>query len=193
MTAMPVAERMTAEEFLALPFERWGHPRNLVEGEVVLTFASPLHQHVIEVVQFALASWTRATPGRGWVAWGLGSRIDDHNVYGPDILWYREGRVPEPYEPPSHPVPDIAVEVRSPSTWRYDRGPKRAGYERAGLPELWLVDPSARRVVVVRRSQPGAPTFDVELELGTDETLTSPLLPDFALPLAGVFPQRKRS
>lgn len=191
MTAMPVAERMTADEFLALPEAELGRPWNLVEGEVVVTPPSALHQHVGEIMQFALASWRRATPGRGWVVATLGSRIDDHNFYVPDILWYREGRVPDPYEPPSHALPDIAVEIRSPSTWRHDRGPKRAGYERRGLPELWLVDTSAKRVIVARRSHPEAPTFDIELDLGADETLTSPLLPDFALPLAGVFPERR--
>jgi hypothetical protein len=37
-------------------------------------------------------------------------------------------------------LPDLAVEVRSPSTWRYDVGKKKATYERGGLPELWPVD-----------------------------------------------------
>ena len=44
-------------------------------------------------------------------------------------------------------MPDIAVEVRSPSTWRYDIGAKKSGYERRGLPELWLVDTRADEVL----------------------------------------------
>ena len=50
-------------------------------------------------------------------------------------------------------MPDLAVEVRSPSTWRYDVGAKKDGYERHGLPELWLVDTEARSVLVYRRAR----------------------------------------
>ena len=37
-------------------------------------------------------------------------------------------------------APDLAVEVLSPSTMRYDRGKKKDAYEAAGVPEYWLVD-----------------------------------------------------
>ena len=78
------------------------------------------------------------------------------------------------------------VEVRSPSTWRHDIGPKKAGYEAMGVRELWLVDFTS--VLVFRRSDPKRPDFDVSLELTPDETLTSPLLLGFALPLADLYP-----
>jgi Uma2 family endonuclease len=189
---MPVAERLTAEEFLALPVPEVGRPWNLVDGEVVVNDPTALHGDVLEVLLFAFGSWTRATPGRGKVALSRDLRIDGRNVFVPDLLWYRDGRVPDPYDQPPYPIPDLAVEVRSPSTWRFDRGLKRAGYEREGLPELWLVDTEARRVQVLRRAGPTAPRFDVELEIGTDGILASPLLPGFELPLAGVFPERRR-
>ena len=108
-------------------------------------------------------------------------------MYEPDIVWYRHGRVPGRSAPPPYPMPDIAVEVRSPSTWRLDIGAKKANYERYGLPELWLVDTAADVVLVFRRSEPDAPSFDVSLELTTDETLTSPLLPGFSLLVGEIF------
>jgi Uma2 family endonuclease len=78
--------------------------------------------------------------------------------------------------------------VRSPSTWRYDVGQKKAGYERHGLPELWLVDTPAEQVLVFRRSRVGAKAFDVALELGRGDVLGSPLLPGFELALGALFP-----
>lgn len=60
-------------------------------------------------------------------------------------------------------------------------------YEAAGLPELWLVDDAADTVLVYRRSAEGSRTFDVALELGHDEELTSPRLPGFALALDELF------
>ncbi|MCA1846431.1 MAG: Uma2 family endonuclease [Actinobacteria bacterium] len=70
-----------------------------------------------------------------------------------------------------------AVEVRSPSTWRYDVGTKKRVYEATGLPELWLVDTDADTVLVYRQSSPDASTFDVDLEFGAGEQRSTPLLP----------------
>jgi Uma2 family endonuclease len=117
----------------------------------------------------------------------LDVRIDDRNVYGPDLMWYAEDRAPGRLDPRPYPAPDIAVEVRSPSTWRYDIGAKKAGYERACLPELWLVDTAADEVLVFRRSTPRAATFDVALQLAIGDALASPLLPGFAPELATLF------
>ena len=43
MEAVPVAERMTAEEFLALPLTDRTRFASLVEGEVVVNDPRPLH------------------------------------------------------------------------------------------------------------------------------------------------------
>jgi hypothetical protein len=76
-------------------------------------------------------------------------------------MWYAAGRGPGRHDDRPYPVPDLAREVRSASTWRYDIGAKKAAYERARLPELWLVDTAADVVLVFRRSTPKIETFDV--------------------------------
>jgi len=78
--------------------------------------------------------------------------------------------------------------VRSPSTWRYDIGAKKAAYECHGLPELWLVDTAAEVVLVFRRSAQDARAFDQALELDRDGRLASPLLPGFQLAVTELFP-----
>ena len=60
-------------------------------------------------------------------------------------------------------------------------------YERNGLPEIWLVDTYCDEIFVFRRSGRTPPSFDVSLELGRADTLTSPLLPGFTLALAALF------
>lgn len=113
--------------------------------------------------------------------------MDEHNVYGPDLVWFAEShRLVDLREYPEQ-MPDLCVEIRSPGTWRYDIGVKKAVYERAGLPELWLVDDVAESVLVFRRSALGAVSFDVALELGRGDALESPLLPGFALALGVLF------
>jgi Uma2 family endonuclease len=81
----------------------------------------------------------------------------------------------------------LSVEVRSASTSLYDVGAKKRVYQEGRLAELWLVDDAAETVLVYRRSGPGVPTFDVALELGSSETLGSPLLPGLALSLGELF------
>jgi Uma2 family endonuclease len=48
-------------------------------------------------------------------------------------------------------VPDLVVEVASPSTASYDRRQKQDAYARAGVPEYWIVDPSALAIEVLVR------------------------------------------
>lgn len=47
-------------------------------------------------------------------------------------------------------APDWIAEVLSPSTARYDGTLKLHAYERAGVPEVWLIDPIDRRVAIYR-------------------------------------------
>jgi len=190
MSAMQVAQRMTADQFLVLPEPELGRPWNLVDGEVVVNDPTARHGDVVGNLQFALESWSRAEQGRGGVAVPRNVRLDPSNVFSPDILWYAEGRVPPSDSPPPYAMPDLAVEVRSPSTWRYDVGAKKSGYEANGLPELWLVDTEGETVMAFRRSRAESPRFDQAAEFGTGDTLTSPLLPDFTASIDEVFAKR---
>jgi Uma2 family endonuclease len=81
----------------------------------------------------------------------------------------------------------LAVEVRSPTTWRFDIGRKKANYERYGVGELWLVDTAADVVMLFRRSRADAPGFDVSLDFNPGDALTSPLLPGFSLAVSEIF------
>jgi Uma2 family endonuclease len=184
MPGMVTVQRMTAQEYLATPDETVRS--ELVEGEVIVTSPGLLHQRVCRNAFRALDHWTLAAPGRGEVAFPLDVQIDERNVFSPDLLWYAERAEGLPGERP-YPIPALAVEVRSPSTWRYDIGAKKAAYERNGLAELWLVDIRADELFAFRRSAPTSPSFDVALELGVQDTLTSPLLPGFALALGTLF------
>lgn len=185
MTAMPAAGLMTADEFLLLEYE--GVRTQLIDGVIVVNEPGLLHQMVLRAVFLAISDWCRAAPGRGREWLPLDVRIDDRNVFGPDMLWYAEGRGPRRDGGRPSPTPDLAVEVRSPSTWRYDIGAKLRLYEDHGLPELWLVDTAADVVLVFRRSAPAAPAFDVALEFARGDALTSPAMPGFALALDELF------
>ena len=187
MGVVQVAERMMANEFLLIE-----DPRHLqlVEGEVVVTEAEWLHQRVSGDLYFALRVWIAGEAGRGEATLPIDVKLDERNVYAPDLSWYAESNVPTGRAPkrPYH-VPDLTIEIRSSSTWRYDVGTKKRVYEDRGLLELWLVDTDAPSVLVFRRSTPDRPAFDIALELDGSAELTSPLLPGFSLPLGSLFPE----
>ena len=139
------------------------------------------HQRVTEYLYMCLADWIRAAPGRGEAGIPVDVVLDDRNVFAPDVWWVAGEHRLARDAPRFYAAPDLAVEVRSPSTWRYDIDVKKDTHERHGLPELWLVDAEAEQVRVHRRSQPDAPSFDLTVMVGRGDAVTSPLLPGFSL------------
>ena len=183
--SLATGARLTADEFLAR--DDWPRYTQLIEGEVVVNQPALPHQLLVGRSYARLLAWTEEAPGRGLACLSVDVRVTPTNVYGPDVWWVGEERRPAPGQLALVGVPDLVVEVRSPSTWRFDIGSKRVRYEEAGVAELWLVDTSAASVLVYRRSAPQATGFDVALELESGDHLTSPLLAGFALDLDEFF------
>jgi Uma2 family endonuclease len=182
--------RLTADEYFALPptaSPTDQHRTQLINGEIVVTEAALRHQRIAGEMFRLLANWLAANPGHGEAGLPVDVHLDDLNVYAPDVWWVPDDDKPEREAKRIVGPPALAVEVRSPSTWRYDVGVKKRIYERHGLTELWLVDTASDTVLVYRRSSPKAVEFDVELELEAGEALTTPLLPGFSLDLAALF------
>jgi Uma2 family endonuclease len=180
-----IATRMTADEYYAVSVE--GDRKQLVDGELVVSEPKPIHALLQIRLSTELQRWVESGERRGLALMPTDVKMDEHNVYGPDLLWFAEEHRPADLGEYPDRVPDLCVEIRSSGTWRYDVGAKKRVYEERGLPELWLVDDAAETALLYRRTTPESPTFDVALELGVDETLTSPQLPGFALPLERLF------
>jgi Uma2 family endonuclease len=183
------ATKITAEQYHAQTVE--GDHKELVDGAIVVDEPKFIHMDLQGRLFFALETWVRGGEGRGAASLPTNVRLDEHNVYGPDLLWFSErtfqAAFPAGLDAYPERVPDLCVEIRSPGTWRYDIGAKKRVYESAGLPELWLVDDIAETVLAYRRSTPESQSFDLAEELTRGETLTSPQLPGFALELGELF------
>jgi len=170
---------MTYEEFMALP-DVEGQHCELIEGELYLNAAPfPRHQRIVRALFRALDHYfEQHGGGEVWFA-PLDFVLSRENVLEPDLAVIKTERAtivgPKNVEGP----PDIAIEVHSEGTRRKDRVIKRRVYERYGVAEIWLVDPEDRSVTVIRNGQ----------ETRVTDTLTLPLLADFALPLHDVFPK----
>lgn len=181
---MSVATKMGAEEFLA---GDWNPGAQLVGGEVVVTDPRLWHQELVARLMEALRSWCRSEAGRGMAGIGGDWVLRPSDVYCPDVWWVCDADRLDLHASGNAVSPDLAVEVRSVSTWHLDIGPKRSIYEASGVGELWLVDSPATAVVVLRRSAPAVPVFDLSTEAGPGEALTSPLLAGFELAIDALF------
>jgi Uma2 family endonuclease len=81
-------------------------------------------------------------------------------------------------------APDLLIEVLSPSSRGHDTLTKRALYARAGVREYWIVDPENRTLEILTLDRDSLHTRQIATGA---ETAASPLLNDFAVPLAAVF------
>jgi len=176
---------MTAEEYFDVSVE--GDRMQLVDGVMVLNEPTPQHQLVCTRLLIALSNWANEAPERGLALMPLDVQMTEHDVYGPDILWFRHGRAKESVTELAGQIPDLVAEVRSPSTWHRDIGVKRDLYARHGVRELWLVDGMAASVIACRLH---AAELGILGELGPGEALESPLLPGFTLELEALFAER---
>jgi Uma2 family endonuclease len=179
------ATLLTADEYIATGDAR---PRwtELIDGEVYVNSPTIRHQRIVSHIHVELVMWTRQQAGRGQSPGQHDVKIDDSNVLAPDVLWISEGRLPADGTHLDF-VPELVVEVRSPSAWRYDTTVKFRKYEAVGVAEVWMVDTASNTVLVYRRSSATSAQFDVALELGAGEQLVSPLLEGFAFDLAALF------
>lgn len=179
------SSRMSSEEYFVVTDGVRG--TQLIDGEIVVNEPTPKHQRVLLFLSIELSLWTRGGAGRGEAGLPIDVRLADDQVFAPDIWWVPDERRPARDARRMEGPPALAVEVRSPSTWRYDIGRKKTVYEENGLAELWLVDTAADTVLVFRRSSPTSASFDVALELTGGTDLTSPLLPGFSVAIGDVF------
>lgn len=132
--------KYTQAEYLQLPE---GFPAQLVEGELVKE-PSPSYWHQEVVFRLGRMLHAAAAP-RPVVLAPADVFLDEHNVLQPDVMVLPEGARIRPGEPPPA-LPVLVAEVLSPWTADRDRHVKAAVYLRAGVREVWLVDPERKTI-----------------------------------------------
>ncbi|MCY7350359.1 MAG: Uma2 family endonuclease [Cytophagaceae bacterium] len=111
-------------------------------------------------------------------------RLDENNVVQPDILFIAQTNTGQMTRQGFEGVPDLLVEIISPSSHYRDTFEKKADYERFGVLEYWLVDP-ANRVIEVFTLREGQ--YQLHSFVAENGTALSALLPGFEAPSGEVF------
>ena len=107
------------------------------------------------------------------------------DVYQPDMLFIRKENLPkiDLYDW-VRLVPDMVVEVLSPSTKAKDYKRKKIIYGECGVREYWIVDPKERTVEILVNENG---EYRRESLLEPPDDLISPMFPGFALSLDKLF------
>lgn len=139
---MPDTIRWTREQVLQLPAD--GNRYELVDGELIVSPAPALqHQAVLGMLYDVLSPHVRSN-GLGRVLWSPADlELEPGQVNQPDLFVLPSINC-EGWE--DAPLPLLVIEALSPSSARYDRGLKRRFYQRAGVPEYWIIDIDAQVV-----------------------------------------------
>ena len=76
--------------------------------------------------------------------------FDDHqNAVQPDLVFISHENTNQPLnDEPYRGVPDILVEILSPGNDKHDSITKKALYEKFGVKEYWIVDPTSKESLV---------------------------------------------
>lgn len=111
---------------------------------------------------------------------------DRYNLLLPDVAFISHRRAPDPFPEKLVPaMPDIAVEIRSPSNTLMELREKAHRYLRLGTTAVWTILPAERSVEVCRQTQAGETEREV---FGPDDTLSGEdVLPGFKLEVRRIF------
>ncbi|MEW5720939.1 MAG: Uma2 family endonuclease [Chloroflexota bacterium] len=144
----PEQGQWTYDDWARLPDD--GTRYEVIDGELFMTPppATP-HQFSIANLFSEMTNFVRARR-LGWVLSSpIGVRLPTQPVpLEPDIVFISTARKSIIEEKYIEGVPDLVVEVLSPSNWIYDRKEKFNVYKIAGVPEYWIVDYRAKTVEV---------------------------------------------
>ena len=174
--------RFNYDDYLLLPEDQ---RYEILDGELFVVAAPNIrHQRISRRLELALVQHADRL--------GLGEILDApcdvvlsaENVVQPDILFVRKERTGIIGTMNLQGAPDIIFEILSAATRSKDLEIKRNIYAGFGVQEYWIVDPETTTVEVLVWSDTGYTRAGL---YGKPDHLSSPLLPDFDLPLLEVF------
>src|SRR5688572_2361398 len=178
--------KLTYDDFVLFPDDGMRH--ELIDGEHYVT-PSPnfKHQAVLGNLHLLIGGWLQAHRiGRVMLSpFDVVFTIFD--VVEPDLLYLSNERAAQVLTAANvRGVPELVVEVGSPSTRKRDETIKRRLYERSGVSEYWVVDPDLD-VVRVYRNRDGRFDRPVGLRADAGDVLTSPPLDGLEMPVGRIF------
>ena len=132
--------KLTYDDLREIP-EDDPYRHEIIDGMHVAS-PSPVrrHQYVSKRLQYQLYTLIELAGHGEMYAAPMDVELGRYDVFEPDLLVILNHNAQIMEESHIRGVPDLAVEILSPCTASRDRGIKREQYEKAGIPEYWVVD-----------------------------------------------------
>lgn len=181
---MQKTDIMTADELFEMEKDEYRY--ELIQGRLICT-APTGGDHSLIGLGFGARLWLHVREGGYGNAYGSDAGFifarDPDTVLSPDAAFLRHDRVPTPEEHSRFlpVVPDLTVEVISPSDRLVQVREKAEYYIEAGVRLVWVINPRNRTVIVY---SPDSPPHTLNQD---DELDGGDVLPDFRLAVSEIF------
>ncbi len=148
-----------ADEFLKLPEELNAYCQlELLDGEViVMPKPTPLHNRIVKRLLLILEPYlSQKQMGECFLDTLVLLDQEADVAVAPDLCYFKAGMVTISEDDKAlKGIPELVVEVLSPSTRAYDRGAKLDLYHRYRVPWVWLLSPAPLEIEEYRWSEEG--------------------------------------
>ena len=171
-----------------MPNDGNGKRYEIIDGELFVTRAPHIfHQSAAGNLHIGLGNWTAQT-GRGRVLQVPGIIFTPIDAVIPDLIWISHARLSSGMDEAGHltVAPELMVEILSPGerNKQRDQEVKLKLYSLHGVQEYWIVSWQLQNLEIYRRTSAQLKLVNTLL---VGDTLTSPLLPKFSMPVAQIF------
>lgn len=180
--------KYTYDDYAATPEgERW----ELIDGVLYHMAAAPntKHQESSENTGNLINDVVR--PGRVGRVYRApyALRLSDTNTVEPDLLYVSAARRHIITSRGCEGVPDLVVEILSPSNSAHDLAVKRELYARYGIPEYWILDPIRETVLALTTPMvnSGVGQYTTEAMYQVGDTLATDRIPGLNIAVADIF------
>ena len=142
------SNKLTYRDYACFPND--GNRHEVIDGShFVYPVPSLYHQAVSRRILFQLYPQIELAELGAVINAPVDVELSRFDIIQPDIVVVlKENRIATPTKVKG--APDHVIEILSPSTASNDRTRKRALYQRAGVPEYWIVDPDNHQLVQLK-------------------------------------------
>jgi len=181
----PEQGKWTEDDYFSLP--ETNKIVELSEGRLIIT-PSPTTQHQKIVLKLSTMLFNHVSShnlGEIIIA-PMDVRLYPGVIRQPDIVFMKnehKDRITERY----WGVPDLIIEVISESTDKEDKGEKFFEYEKAGVPEYWIVDPNTQTIDVFQLKDDA---YYLAGSFGIGDSVNSNVLPNLNISVESIFKRR---
>jgi len=145
--------KLTYNEYVLFPDD--GNRHEIIDGRHYMNAAPvPRHQAISRHIQYQLYEQIELTKLGQVINSPIDLQLSDVDVVQPDLVVVLAGnRIIT--QTRIRGIPDLVIEILSPSNRKHDTELKKQFYEQFAVPEYWIVDPDECVVVSYRLNETG--------------------------------------